>query len=84
MTSGVEYLRRQEMERAIRDDRSSLPQVSYLKQSLNRYARQRESSGCGPSCLIHAVMFGLLFVTFMIWCVRNRAWELVITVIWPE
>jgi hypothetical protein len=40
--------------------------------------------GCGSSCLIHLVMLVLLFVAVIIWCIRNRAWELVITIIFPE
>ena len=55
-----------------------------FRQSLTRYARQRHGMGCGTGCLIHLTMLGLLFVAFTIWCIKNRAWELVITIIWPD
>ncbi len=55
-----------------------------FRQSLTRYARQREGMGCGTGCLIHLALLSLLFVAFIIWCINNRAWELVITIIWPE
>jgi hypothetical protein len=71
--------------RAITAAEASIGTVSYLKQSLTRYARQREEGmGCGSSCLIHLVMLVLLFVAVIIWCIRNRAWEMVITIIFPE
>lgn len=58
--------------------------MPHLRQSLTRYARQRESMGCGTGCLIHLTLMCLLFVAFIMWCIQNRAWELVITIIWPE
>ena len=73
------------MPRAIPAAEASIRFVSYLKQSLTRYARQRDDGmGCGRSCLIHLVMLVLLVVAVIIWCIRNRAWELVITIIFPE
>lgn len=58
--------------------------MPHLRQSLTRYARQREGMGCGTGCLIHLTLLGLLFVAFIMWCIRNRAWELVITIIFPD
>lgn len=55
-----------------------------FRQSFTRYARQRERMGCGTGCLIHLALMSLLFVAFIIWCINNRAWELVITIIFPE
>jgi hypothetical protein len=57
--------------------------MPYLRQSLTRYARQRSGMGCGTGCLIHLTLMSLLFVAFIIWCINNRAWELVITIIFP-
>lgn len=58
--------------------------VSYPKQALFRRSRSRESMGCGTGCLIHLMLLGLLFAAFLMWCINNRAWELVITFIFPE
>ncbi len=40
--------------------------------------------GCRNSCLIHLAMLGLLGLAMLIWAVRNRAWELEVTVELPE
>jgi hypothetical protein len=53
-------------------------------QPLTRNARRRVGIGCGSGCLIHLMLLGLLFVALIIWCINHRAWELVITIIWPE
>ncbi|MFM7603837.1 MAG: hypothetical protein ACKO8Z_01405 [Prosthecobacter sp.] len=51
---------------------------------MTRPARRRIGMGCGSGCLIHLMLLGLLFGAFIIWCIHHRAWELVITIIWPE
>jgi hypothetical protein len=58
--------------------------MAFLNQPLTGYVRQRDGMGCGTGCLIHLTLMSLLFVAFIIWCINNRAWELVITIIWPE
>ena len=40
--------------------------------------------GCRNSCLIHLIMMGVLGLAMLIWAVRNRAWELEVTVELPE
>lgn len=48
-----------------------------------RYTRLPESGGCRRACVLHLIMMGMMFVLAIIWIVRNRAWELEITVEWP-
>ena len=40
--------------------------------------------GCRNSCLVHLIMMGVLGLAMLIWAVRNRAWELEVTVELPE
>lgn len=40
--------------------------------------------GCRKSCLIHLTILGVLGLALLIWAVRNRAWELEVTVELPE
>lgn len=47
------------------------------------YSRLRERGGCRRACLLHLFMIAAMFVLAVIWIIRNRAWELVITIEWP-
>jgi hypothetical protein len=80
----LESASRQDLPRANAAAKASFRHMPHFRQSFTRYARQRESMGCGTGCLIHLTLMSLLFVAFIIWCINNRAWELVITIIWPE
>ncbi|MBL9130787.1 MAG: hypothetical protein JNG86_06285 [Verrucomicrobiaceae bacterium] len=50
---------------------------------LSRYTKLPESSGCRRACITHLIMLSIMIVLAIIWIVRNRAWELEITVEWP-
>ena len=47
------------------------------------YARLPERGGCRRACLIHLFMLAMMFVLAVVWVIRNRAWNLVITIEWP-
>ena len=47
------------------------------------YSRLRERGGCRRACLMHLFMIAMMFVLAIIWIIRNRAWELEITIEWP-
>ncbi|MBE7494634.1 MAG: hypothetical protein HS117_06795 [Verrucomicrobiaceae bacterium] len=49
----------------------------------SRYARLPEKGGCRRACALHFAMLGFTLVLAIIWIIRNRAWELEITVEWP-
>ena len=39
-----------------------------------------ESNGCKCACLFHLVLLGALLTVLTMWIIRNKAWELEITV----
>lgn len=49
-----------------------------------RYGRLSEGCGCQRACATHLVMLFFTLIMAIIWIVRNRAWELVITIEWPK
>lgn len=57
--------------------------IACMDQEPARYAPVPEKGGCLHACAVHLVMLGITLVLAIIWIIRNRAWELEITVEWP-
>lgn len=47
------------------------------------YANSFEGIGYARGCMIHLVLLGLLCIAALVWAIRNRAWELEVTVEMP-
>lgn len=42
-----------------------------------------QSLGCARGCMVHLTLLGVLALAVLIWAIKNRAWELSITVEMP-
>jgi len=43
-----------------------------------------EGMGCLKGCMIHLTLLGVLALAMLVWALRNRVWELEVTVELPE
>jgi hypothetical protein len=53
------------------------------KTSLRSYLGGAPGAGCASGCMVHLVLLGVLGLLVLIWAIRNRAWELEVTVELP-
>lgn len=58
----------------------SLPE----RTSIRTYRESFEGVGCRKGCAIHLMLLGVLALAMLAWAVRNRVWELEVTVEMPE
>ncbi len=54
-----------------------------MRSSIRTYRDSFQGIGCRTGCLLHLALMGLLAVGVLIWAVKNRAWELSVTVEMP-
>lgn len=50
------------------------------KTSIRSYRDSFQGIGCAGGCMVHLVLLGVLGLALIVWAVRNRAWELEISV----
>ena len=53
------------------------------KTSFRNYLQGTPGAGCAGGCMIHLVLLGVLGLAAVIWVIKNRAWELEVTVEMP-
>jgi hypothetical protein len=53
------------------------------KTSFRSYLEGAPGTGCAGGCMIHLALLGVLGLALLIWMVKNRAWELEVTVEMP-
>ena len=51
--------------------------------SIRTYLGSFERGGCAKGCMIHLVLLGVLGLAMLVWAIKNRAWELSVTVEMP-
>ena len=51
--------------------------------SIRTYRDSFERTGCAKGCMIHLVLLGLIGFAALVWAIKNRAWELSVTVELP-
>lgn len=54
------------------------------KTSIRSYRDAFHGVGCAGGCMVHLALLGVLGLALLIWAVKNRAWELEISVELPE
>ncbi len=55
----------------------------YDKTSIRTYRDSFQGIGCRTGCMLHLALMGLLAVAALVWAIKNRAWELSVTVEMP-
>lgn len=53
------------------------------KTSIRSYRDAFQGVGCASGCMVHLALLGVLGMALLIWAVKNRAWELEISVEMP-
>lgn len=53
------------------------------KTTFRSYLEGVPGAGCAGGCMIHLALLGVLGLAMLIWFVKNRAWELEVTVEMP-
>ncbi len=53
------------------------------KTSIRSYRDAFQGVGCASGCMVHLALLGVLALALLIWAVKNRAWELEISVEMP-
>lgn len=48
--------------------------------NIRTYRDSFQGIGCGTGCMVHLVIMGFLGLAVLVWCIKNRAWELSVTV----
>ena len=51
--------------------------------NIRTYRDSFQGIGCGTGCMLHLVLMGFLGLAVLVWCIKNRAWELSVTVEMP-
>jgi hypothetical protein len=51
--------------------------------NIRTYRDSFQGIGCGTGCMVHLVLIGLLALAVLVWCIKNRAWELSVTLEMP-
>ena len=54
------------------------------KTNIRIYRDSFQGIGCGTGCMLHLVLIVFLGLAVLVWCIKNRAWELSVTVEMPE
>ena len=55
----------------------------YYRTSIRTYRDSFERTGCAKGCMIHLVLLALIGFAALVWAIKNRAWELSVTVELP-
>ena len=53
------------------------------KTNIRTYRDSFQGIGCGTGCMLHLVLMAFLGLAVLVWCIKNRAWELSVTVEMP-
>jgi len=53
------------------------------KTSIRSYRDAFPGLGCAGGCMVHLALLGVLGLALLIWAVKNRAWELEISLEMP-
>ena len=51
--------------------------------NIRTYRDSFQGIGCRAGCMLHLVFLGMLGLAALIWAIKNRAWELSVTVEMP-
>lgn len=51
--------------------------------NIRTYRDSFQGIGCGTGCMVHLMILGFLALAALVWCIKNRAWELSVTVEMP-
>jgi hypothetical protein len=51
--------------------------------NIRTYRDSFQGIGCRTGCMLHLVFLGMLGLAVLIWAIKNRAWELSVTVELP-
>ena len=51
--------------------------------NIRTYRDSFQGIGCLTGCMLHLVFLGMLGLAVLIWAIKNRAWELSVTVELP-
>lgn len=51
--------------------------------NIRTYRDSFQGIGCGTGCMVHLTILGFLALAALVWCIKNRAWELSVTVEMP-
>jgi hypothetical protein len=51
--------------------------------NIRTYRESFQGIGCRTGCMTHLALLGLLCLAALVWAVKNRAWELSVTVEMP-
>jgi hypothetical protein len=54
-----------------------------VRTNIRTYRDSFQGIGCGTGCMLHLVFLGVLGLAVVIWSIKNRAWELSVTVELP-
>jgi hypothetical protein len=54
-----------------------------VRTNIRTYRDSFQGIGCGTGCMVHLVLIGFLALAVLVWCIKNRAWELSVTVEMP-
>ena len=54
-----------------------------VRTNIRTYRDSFQGIGCGTGCKVHLVIIGFLALAVLVWCIKNRAWELSVTVEMP-
>lgn len=59
------------------------PVSDFGRTSIRTYHDSFQGMGCARGCMLHLVLLGLLGLAALVWAIKNRAWELRVTVEMP-
>lgn len=48
--------------------------------NIRTYRDSFQGIGCGAGCMLHLAIMAFLGLALLVWCIKNRAWELNVTV----
>lgn len=54
-----------------------------VRTNIRTYRDSFQGIGCGTGCMLHVALMGFLGLAVLVWCIKNRAWELSVTVEMP-
>ena len=55
----------------------------FYRTSIRTYRDSFERTGCAKGCMIHLALLALIGFAALVWAIKNRAWELSVTVELP-
>lgn len=54
-----------------------------FRTNIRTYRDSFQGIGCRAGCMLHLVFIGMIGVAALVWAIKNRAWELSVTVELP-